>query len=69
MTEAQIQARVRKEVARAGGVNALAREWGVSGAYLSGFLRGEIRAGEKIADRLGLRAVRTITYRYEAVTS
>lgn len=69
MNENELRRRVVREVARAGGLRALAREWGVSPAYLSCYLNGTMRAGEKIAAKLGLTAVRTISYRYEPVAA
>lgn len=64
-----MMARLRREVERAGGVRALAREWDISAAHLSSVLLGTQRAGDTIAAKLGLMAVRTISYRYEAATA
>lgn len=60
ITAEGVRARVRVAVARAGSLRALAREWGVSPAWLSEYLAGDSPPGPAILGALGLR--RVVTY-------
>lgn len=62
MNQNQVIARVRGEVERAGSIRALAREWGVTHAYLCMVLSGKKPPGDKVLKLLGLRKVETVTY-------
>ena len=53
LVESKLAARIEK----AGGVRALARDWGVSPSYISQVSRGQRRPGPAILDRLGIVAV------------
>lgn len=52
-----IKKRVRAEVARAGSMAALAREWGVSSAHIHDILSGKRGPGPAILEPLGLEKV------------
>lgn len=56
-TTVQVLKMVRSEVERAGSQRALAREWGISVAYLSDVLRGNRHPGPSICGPLGLKPV------------
>ena len=60
LVESKLAARIEK----AGGVRALARDWGVSAAWISQVSRGQRRPGPAILDRLGIAKV--VGYRLKA---
>jgi hypothetical protein len=62
MTEQDVVTLVQAEATRLGSMRALAREWGISPAYVSDLLQGRRAPGPKILGPLGLRAVRTLAY-------
>ncbi len=62
MNEQAVIELVRREKARAGGVSALAREWGVSPCYISQVLKGRMRPGPRILKPLGLKRVATVEF-------
>lgn len=62
MNEKAVVELVRKEKARAGGVRALAREWGISPVYISDLLNGRRGPGPGILKNLGLKRVQTVVF-------
>ena len=61
--EADVRDTVEGLVVGAGSMRALAREWGMSPAYLGDFLNGRRGPGPQILKPLGLVQVVTIEYR------
>ncbi len=62
MTESDVIDLVRSEVARAGSMRELSRQWNVSCVYISDLLRGRRGPGPTILDPLGLERRVTVEY-------
>ncbi len=62
MTESDVIDLVRSEVARAGSMRELSRQWNVSCAYISDLIRGRRVPGPAILDPLGLERRVTVDY-------
>ena len=60
--EAGVAALVHARIAEAGSLRALAREWGVSPAYLSDLTNGRRGPGPKILGPLGLVREKIVRY-------
>lgn len=54
ITHSKVVAQIDAHIARAGSQHALAKEWGLSGAYLSRVRAGKQSAGPKICRHLGV---------------
>lgn len=63
MTEAEVAMLVRERIAKAGSLRGLARQWGISPAYLSDLTNGRRGPGSKVLDWLDLERVETVDYR------
>lgn len=67
MTAEDVRDLVRKRIAAAGSMAALAKQWKCSTGYLSNILNGRDTPGPRILKPLGLRIVTTTTYVVESV--
>lgn len=66
MNEQAVMELVKREKARAGGVRALAREWGISPSLISDFLNGRRGPVSVILRPLGLKRVHSFEFAPEA---
>lgn len=55
LTLVEVEDVIRYEVRRLGGVSAAAQAWNTSPQYVSGVLRGVMRPGPRILEKLGIR--------------
>lgn len=60
MTESDVKKLIAKEIARAGTMTALAREWGVSVVTISDIMAGRRGPGPKVLRNLGM--IRTVQF-------
>lgn len=67
MTAEDVRDLVRKRIAAAGSMAALAKQWKCTAGYLSNILNGRDTPGPRILKPLGLRIVTTTTYVVESV--
>lgn len=66
-SEVEVLAELRKVCSRRGGATALAKQGGISNAYISKVLSGQMRPGEKMFEALGWR--RIVTWERNATPS
>ncbi len=62
MTEREVVEMIRKNIAMAGSLRELARQWKVSAALISDVVNHRRNPGPKILDHLNLRRVVRVTY-------
>lgn len=62
LTQEDVRRLVMQKYEKAGSFRSLAREWGLSAAYLCDFLNGRRGPGSRILNQFGLKRFVNVTY-------